>query len=190
MKKTPETNEPKNIDVSEYIYNKDGSLAEIITPEFGSLKMSYWEEKILFRFSGVEFQLPGRNGNHLKFIGEHLQLTKSGVVQLIPNYYRSGVYTTDEKGKQAMITRCYYHSNNEKTINLPLGEKVVGDLIIKRSFNSKTKEKRIILNFYYNENQGEKKYRVAINSDSAEKAVAEVIVPGTSSLIKVFRTKD
>ncbi len=174
------------IKVDDYIYENE-ELIGVKTEQFGELKISHWQESLLGSFSGVEFKLPQKDGAFLKFIPKHLHLSKKGVVQSMPSYWRYGIFIKDKEENKAMITRCYYHFSEEKTEKqLPFGKTVVGTVEIKKSFNSKTKEEKIIVNFYCYEKNQEKKYRVAIGSESAKKSKADIAIPGLKSKIKVF----
>lgn len=174
------------IKVDDYIYENE-ELIGVKTEQFGELKISHWQETVLGKFSGVEFKLPQKEGSFLKFIPSHLHLSKKGVVQSMPSYWRYGIFIKDNEGQKTMITRCYYHEDETKTEhNLPFGKTVVGTIEIKRSLNSKTKEEKIIINFHYHTTQTTRKYRLAIGSDSDKKAEADIAIPGLKSKIKVF----
>jgi hypothetical protein len=175
------------IKVDDYIYENE-ELVAVKTQQFGELKISHWRETLLGSFSGVEFKLPQKDGAFLKFIPSHFHLSKKGVVQSMPSYWRYGIFVKDKEENKAMITRCYYHFSEEKTEkHLPFGKTIVGTVEIKKSFNSKTKEEKIIVNFYCQEKNQEKKYRVAIGSNSEKKSEADIAIPGLKSKIKVFK---
>lgn len=171
--------EKKTIEVINRVYEKD-SLVAINTAEYGEMKISYWEEKKLAYFDNVEFKVPSIFGKFMKFIPERVRLWKNGEIQKMLPYWMYGVFVKGAN-RNILVTRCYYHLDSKKTSeSLPFGKKVVGFVEIKISTNSKTGEKKLIINFVYSGEQKRALKKIVINGEpSKEKINFEAIIPGS-----------
>lgn len=181
-----------NVEAVKYVYGDNEELLAVVTQEFGELKISHWEEKIIGSFGGVEFKIPAKEGIFTKFIPKRFRLWKNGEIQEMPAYWRHGIFVKHKNGSgdDVLVTRCYYHANNEKTfLGLPFGKKVLGTVEIRKATNTKTGEVKIILNFIYSEKvqEGERRRKIAIDSNSEKSPIFRVKIPNTGGKeIRVF----
>ncbi|PKM91562.1 hypothetical protein CVU82_03125 [Candidatus Falkowbacteria bacterium HGW-Falkowbacteria-1] len=171
--------EIKKITPLDYIYEGE-EMVGVKTTEYGELRISYWEEKEIRSFDNVEFKIPSMFGKFMKFVPERVRLWKNGEFQKMLPHWMYGVFVKGVE-KDVLVTRCYYHSDPSKTSeNLPFGQTVVGSLEMKFSTNTKTGEKKLILNFVYGGSREKAQKRVIIDGKPDEtKPNFQITVPGS-----------
>ncbi|MFA5420928.1 MAG: hypothetical protein WC280_02820 [Patescibacteria group bacterium] len=162
---------------------KDGDEVIGVSTNLGDLKISHWSEKRLTIFNGMEFKIPSSQCKHMKFVPERYKLDTNGEVALMPGYWNCGVFADE-----VLVTRCYYHDNEEKTEKeLPLGSTVWGTVEIKLSTNKKTGVEKIIINhFYIKKTNAPADKRITIAGDAPKTAsIFEMKIPNSKKGAKI-----
>lgn len=136
------------------------------------------------KFEKVRFRTPQIEGKFLKFIEPGIGLERSGLIRIIKPYWRYGIIVG---GKLVTRTFRVWEAPEKTKTEMPFGVEVIGNIIISKSTNTRTKEVRMIVDFYIiKENQPtEASYEVKIGGKKRENTVFSASIPGTEEFIVV-----
>jgi len=166
------------------IHDNHGVVVGVKTRDDGSeetLMVSDWNHRILGTFKNVKFRTPQVNGKFLKFVEAGLTLLRSGEIIIIPSYWRYGVMIA---GK--LVTRTYRIAGQPNAKHeIRFGEEVSGKIIVREAKNSRTKETKVIVDYYIYLTPTKTTHEVKIGGKKRENTVFSASIPGTNEFVVV-----